>query len=82
MFLFETTVQTVVQPDGQFTKKGKRKVKSAVIEAVERMWGMPPGSKSECKSALNQRLSILRFYYDNFSDHVTFYHDQSKRTEN
>ncbi|XP_075259931.1 uncharacterized protein LOC142351677 [Convolutriloba macropyga] len=30
-------VQTVVQPDGQFTKKAKRKVKSAVIEAVERM---------------------------------------------
>ena len=35
-------VQTVVQPDGQFTKKAKRKVKSAVIEAVERMQGMLP----------------------------------------
>ena len=35
-------VQTVVQPDGQFTKKAKRKMKSAVIEAVERMQGMLP----------------------------------------
>ena len=37
-------VQTVVQPDGQFTKKAKRKVKSSVIEAVERMQGMLPES--------------------------------------